>query len=1708
MKKLIAVLFVMFTFLLVGCKDDSAPVDTPFEIVSPTYGYVNNDNTTVLVIEATDVITKYYVGTVENPSENDWTTPTSAGTKYQRNISSYNSGDVLYIYLINEDGEQLSTTLTIDNVAPVIYDYNLKSVHPDSITNWEPEKLSYTDLDNGVVEELTYFDSDCSSNTNVSDLDSARTYLAQSDLNEVCVNYVLTDTAGNSSTYDVVYRNTEENITPPKIFIEGEDVSIVYYNNTSKTSVSITTNEIIRGYVLLDSEDEIDLTDLDAQYSSADEVTTVSGIDLSTYTNGDILHLYVVDFNNLVSLPITIVIDNVNPEVSNVTSNEYINNDVTLTIVEEYIDTVTYTIDGDETVYNYTTNQSLSADGVYTFTLTDLAGNVSTLVFTIDQTAPTFEGTYEIEDDVYGTFIYVEDETYYNTTVTVGITEINFDVAKYRLDNGSWTDFANGQPFDSEGKYDIIVTDKAGNTTEITFYIDKTAPIYQGANSGQHNDGDSVVMIFDEDSKVFIEYSTDLGNTWTTISDYSNDYVEHTFSGEGRYDIRIVDEAGNVTEDWFIIDTTSPTYNLTDGAHYNDNSVIVDYFDMYIDKATIQYKVLPTDEFGTAVALVDGESFTAEGYYLVYLEDQATNNVSFEFVIDRTAPAITATYTDGILDYNDHINLSVNVVFTDQNDVTAQYRLDASGNYTDFDTDYDFTADGDYIIIATDKAGNYTVFEYVIDTIKPTFNTLIDGTYYQNNQNIGYNDRYVDTVTAVLNNSGYTDQVISNGHRLSSENTHTITLTDKAGNVNEITVYLDKNNPTITSDQDYFTSDNTTLTITDTFFDYAEYSTDNSNWSSLSLDGDSKATLKDQNTYYIRAYDKSGRVSYYSFVKDNTNPTILGFTDGKYYNEYVTVSYDDNYSSYGSIDYNNSYVQIYYQNGNYTNEYPTKYSFNSGTTFYASGIYTIYVQDYAGNYYSESFVIDMNTPQVSGFVDNGIYNEEITVNFSDINFSSAKYYIDANGGSYDGTSNYMDSYQDFTTGLTFQADSDKGDKYDVYILVTDKAGNEAEMKFTIDTTIPVLTFTNAEDTELEDGIQTSSSVIVSYSDDGTPTGNYYLNGSSSAISFDSDTEFSEEGYYLIEVYDDGQNYIYKSFVIDRTAPTPVGFTNGDYYTTTNGITVSITDAVCASQTCESIDFTRSTIELGQTGQALIGESGIKVTQEGTYTVTLYDKAGNYATYTFVIDSTAPTYLGVENNGYYNDATVTVTLTDNLEDNINFENSYYTLNSGNQEALTTPHNFTAVGTYYLYIVDKAGNPTTVTFTIDRTAPTFNITDGAYLNESTVILQLSDNTSAFDFEKSYYTVNNGTTYINSSNVSLTEDGEYYVYLVDAAGNINTLEFTKDTVKPVITSSDVESGGIISGSVTINYSDALSGVKSAEYSIENGTTGTISNGTHTFYDNGEYTITVTDNANNVHTYTFTIDVTPPNLTATVNGTTLGTYEYTNQNVTVTYSDAETSVVTALHYLNGSLVGSFSSNSTYTAVGTHLFRVIDAAGNVTEITFNIDKTALTIAGAKDGSYYSTDVTISLTDTGSYAVSGVNYSASTYKFTDTDNNVSNGTMTANHEFSQSGTYVITAVDYAGNESTLTFHIDKEGPEISVRQMIGSGAGYLEDEGTATQYVRVYFEDANDVTATYSIDGLYAKKVTSGSRINDKGLIVITAVDSLGNTSTFTFTRT
>lgn len=294
------------------------------------------------------------------------------------------------------------------------------------------------------------------------------------------------------------------------------------------------------------------------------------------------------------------------PEVTGVENNHTYNHDVTISF-----DKGTATLNGK----GFETGTKVSEDGTYTLVVTDQYGNATTVIFTIDQTAPKVTG--------------VADKGLYNQDVL-----ITFNEGTATLNAEA---FEGGTVVSKEGKYTLIVTDEVGNETTIQFTIDKTAPTITGVSDNSYYNKD-VTIEFNNETATLNGESFESG---TKVSE------------EGTYTLVIKDKAGNQTVVNFTIDKTAPEVNgVKDKGLYNHDVTV---------------------EFNELGALLNGESVPSgvvvskDGNYTLTVTDKAGNVTTVNFIVDKTAPVLKVTVDKPILSAPNHKmeNIKVNLDYSD-----------------------------------------------------------------------------------------------------------------------------------------------------------------------------------------------------------------------------------------------------------------------------------------------------------------------------------------------------------------------------------------------------------------------------------------------------------------------------------------------------------------------------------------------------------------------------------------------------------------------------------------------------------------------------------------------------------------------------------------------------------------------------------------------------------------------------------------------------------------------------------------------------------------------------------------------------------------------------------------------------------------------------------------------------------------------------------
>ncbi|WP_195264403.1 immunoglobulin-like domain-containing protein [Clostridium sp. 1001275B_160808_H3] len=436
------------------------------------------------------------------------------------------------------------------------------------------------------------------------------------------------------------------------------------------------------------------------------------------------------DLQGVVTFDISKLKDNYGNEsenISNTTDNSYVIVDTIAPVIDGAVEGRSYkpgviitSNEGTLTLNDspFVSGNKIDKDGIYTVNAVDTAGNYSKLSFEVDGVPPIISN--------------VKDNTNYNVSVKPTLNE------GAALLNGK--EFVSGTEVSKEGTYNLVVTDRAGNVSIVTFAIDKTPPMIQGViEGGQYNK--DVNPTFDEGTATLDGKPYNSGTSVTT---------------EGTHTILVTDKAGNKSEVTFIIDKTVPIITgAEDGKYYNNDRRV---------------------EFNEGVALLDGKEFTSgtiikdEGEHLITVVDASGNQKSIKFVIDKTTPEIYGVENE--VSYKDKVVITFN-------------EGEALLNANKFNNGSEVTEEGTYTIVVTDKAGNSITKTFVIDKTKPVVTKIKDGETYKEDMIPEFNEG-----TATLNGKPYTP-----GNKIDKDGEYILVVTDNAGNETVVKFTIDKSMP-------------------------------------------------------------------------------------------------------------------------------------------------------------------------------------------------------------------------------------------------------------------------------------------------------------------------------------------------------------------------------------------------------------------------------------------------------------------------------------------------------------------------------------------------------------------------------------------------------------------------------------------------------------------------------------------------------------------------------------------------------------------------------------------------------------------------------------------------------------------------------------------------------------------------------------------------
>ncbi|MBD2867721.1 hypothetical protein IDH41_03960, partial [Paenibacillus sp. IB182493] len=741
------------------------------------------------------------------------------------NGSPYTSGTIISaerehtLIVTDAAGNTNTITFTIDKTAPTV-----SGVTHNSYSN-QPVTITFTE--------------------GSATLNSAP-FTSGSEVNvDGSYDLVVTDLAGNKSTIHFVIDAAAPTGT---LSIEGGK------NKTNKNNVDLTITYTDANPVQM----RFSNTESDLGNAGWLPVSASHSWNLTPGDSDKTVYMELMDAaGNTNQYSDTITVDTVPPVVTDVNEGDKFNTDVTITFNEG-------TAELNDSAF--ISGSTVSSDGDHTLVVTDEAGNITTVNFSIDKTVPSVSG--------------VENGRLYNANVTPVYSDAN-PGSTATLNGGPG--FASGTELTADGDYELVVTDAYGNKTTVHFTIDKTPPAGDLSIEGgdAKTDANSVMLnVTGTDvHAITMEFSNDNMN-WSAVESLATTKQWELSAGDGTKTVymRLTDTAGNTAEfsDTIELDTTAPVVTgVADGEITKEDVTIT------FNEGTATLKVEPLD----AEPFLNNTTVTEDGVYVLIVTDDLGHTTTKTFTIDKKKPIVNE------VDNGQKLNADVTITF---NEGTAEL------NGNPFTSGSMVSTDGDYTLVVTDEAGNITTVHFSIDKTEPTVTGVVDGRLYNANVTPVYSDANPGA-TAILNDTpGF-----ASGTELTADGDYELVVTDGYGNKTTVHFTIDKTPPagdlSIEGGDAKTDAISVTLNVTgtDAHDILMEFSNDNTNWSpveSLAATKEWELTTGDgTKTVYMRLTDAAGNTAEFSdtIELDTTAPVVTGVVDGEITKEDVTITFNE-----------------------------------------------------------------------------------------------------------------------------------------------------------------------------------------------------------------------------------------------------------------------------------------------------------------------------------------------------------------------------------------------------------------------------------------------------------------------------------------------------------------------------------------------------------------------------------------------------------------------------------------------------------------------------------------------------------------------------------------------------------------------------------------------------------------------------------------------
>ena len=1101
----------------------------------------------------------------------------------------------------------------------------------------------------------------------------------------------------------------------------------------------------------------------------------------------------------------------------------------------------------------------------YTITLTSATGITSNFTYHIVRDIPTF--TIGGKTYTNGTTLYLNADTLvsWNCSDTISdtadtgisiVSEGNVNLnefVKYTAGKSRTLTTAAG----TETKYILTQTDRAGNSSTLTVYIDKATPTGEWKVNG---------LTFDDggytNKPLTFEY--DGANITASYSFNGGEYKAYSsgteFTADGTYTVILTDPAGNKTSYTAHIDTKAPTGQL-----YADYSPIA-------NSSVTNGKVYFSWE-GEASATINGAPYTknsvitGDALYTFVLTDLAGNSTTYKITIDTVAPIYNADKLNGssqmiskwyivsfdgkeysFADYDEALAFASDKEFAafvtvlnldDIEDFNQHHLVADNGSAENTDDEvrmgeywlYKSKANSDSLLYYFDRNLLDEVIAYYAKDYVSTVNYFVqDGSNKYGTPADSMSDNLMSapdgTVAPILNGfvfdeadgtQLYAEFVGGSGEKIELAygvafdeqitvgGLYKFTEIDEAGNETVFYGFLDVLAPELNVTATiYGNADPTELTISkESLSGIAAYYYESFDVTAIT-DADKWSVLSVQN---------SGKTSYYTCGDELPVLNVGG--------EYLLTVYDRSGNSYSFTVYIvGNEAAISFRNNSDDTAFDLKITLEQNFdtlvsleirrngellegvstdtlsyTFDKAGVYTVTMRDNFGRVIEREYTFVKAQPagELAGVENGGKTKTDVS-----FVYDSEKYYVII-------TKDGAPVETDDSGELVFTANEAGSGVYVIRLIRLTDEENFTEYSFTVNTLAPVFEMSVA------DGTTTNKNVTVSWSDTDIVSVTYSVNGSEDAPLENGQT-FSAEGCYVITAINDLGTENEMSFTIDKTL---------DYYVTL-GSEISAADTTGDAVAV----FSNENLYVSATknGEPMDYAFGDILTEEAVYAFRITDDYGNSTTFTVTIDKSVSFSANI-GNGLISNGGVVFTNGEKLTVVVTKDNQVIAYEFG--------QTLDAEGAYKVVLRDSYGNEQTIGF---------RIVSGV---KKSLDYMLGEDVEILSVERDGESVE-----VDGNRLYFTADGTYTV-TARADGEEYSFTLSLDATAPTIVIDGVENGGVADAVVTLSEPSEQATVEvyfSGELiPYELG---------QELSEYGEYRVVVTDEVGNVSEYTFTLE------------------------------------------------------------------------------------------------------------------------------------------------------------------------------------------------------------------------------------------------------------